>query len=245
MKMQGCSFREAEAFCAEVLQYPQHHFRAPIVCPAQQSPAVQQQHDTSKLKRATKLWQQGVPIAGTLAERYLVGRGLAGPWPESLRFVSQVWHHQERRHFPCMVALITDGKNLLISVHQTFLSVDGNGKAPVRNPRLFLGSTGSGAIRLAPPALTLALVEGIEDGLTLRMACPDLAVWSGISANNLAKVSLPFEVRTVVLCGDNDLAGCKGVLEAVHIFQEQGRRVVCVFPQGKDVKDFNDLLRKE
>lgn len=61
-----------------------------------------------------------------------------------------------------------------------------------------------GAIRLWPASDRLALGEGLETCLALRVADPGLSVWSAISAGGLAAVALPERVRDVLVSADAD-----------------------------------------
>ena len=81
--------------------------------------------------RAERCWREAQPIAGTLAERYLRGRGVTVPLGEALRFHPACWHGPTARRWPAMVARVegSDG----FAVHRTYLAPSG-GKAAL-NPR--------------------------------------------------------------------------------------------------------------
>ena len=55
-------------------------------------------------------------------------------------------------------------------IHRTFLLRDGSGKAPATPARMMLGRRAGGAVRLAEPAETLAVGEGIESTLSAMQA---------------------------------------------------------------------------
>lgn len=166
-------------------------------------------------------------IVGTPVESYLATRGvaldrLASP-PNAIRFAMR--RHLETGHtLPCMLALMTGidptGKKESIpyAVHATFLEPDGSGKARVTPVRKMWPSYGGGAIRLSKgetrrrPAEaeklglldTLCLCEGVEDGLSLALSCPDLRVWAVGALGNLGKITVPRCAAEVIVSADND-----------------------------------------
>jgi len=57
-------------------------------------------------KRATQaraIWREARPIAGTVAETYLRGRGITCPLPATLRFHPEAWHGPTAKRYPAMV----------------------------------------------------------------------------------------------------------------------------------------------
>ena len=72
------------------------------------------------------------------------------------------------------------------------------------------GATNGGAIQLDAAAETLAVAEGIETALAVRVAT-GLPVWATSSAGVMARLIVPAEVHLVVICADHDQAGtCRG-----------------------------------
>lgn len=208
------------------------------------------------------LWLAAKPaIRGTPVERYLTGTrgipiGQLGRQSGALRYHPELL--AEGRWWPAMVAVIGGtlrGQPPAIGVHRTFLAVRGDGsvgKAPIPSPKRVLGQVRGGIIPLwrgrsgkplaaAPEDDVLALTEGIEDGLTVAVARPEWRVVAAVSVGNMATIELPPQLRTVVICADNDAAGspaARALEAAVARFQEQGRRVrVAVSPKGKDFND--------
>lgn len=149
-------------------------------------------------------------------------------------------------------------KDIPFAVHCTFLKPDGSGKADVTPPRKIWPSFKGAAIRLsrgetgltpgeaAKQGLldTLVLCEGVEDGLSIALACPEYRVWAAGSLGNLAHITLPACCADVVVAADNDWGKpqAQKQLEAALIaLGRQGRPVrVARSPVGKDA---NDALR--
>jgi hypothetical protein len=149
-------------------------------------------HERRQHQKATWLWSQRQPIKGTIAEKYLMGRGITCPLPPTLAFLPT----RKSEHHPAMVSafyfaveiepsLLHAPRNVE-AVNLTLLKPDGSGKAEVATPKLIVGSPRSMPIVLAPPndQLGLAVVEGIETGLSV-FASTGLGVWVAGAANRM------------------------------------------------------------
>ena len=193
-------------------------------------------------ERALGLWRGAAPASGTLAERYLAGRGL----PElavspALRFRTDT-PHPEGDRLPALLALVQDAAGKPLGVHRTFLGSDGY-KACVEPTKASLGPIWGGAIRLLPLASgPLIIGEGIESAASAARML-ELPAWAGISAGNIAGgLQLPPEVRHVVVAADPDPAGERSARAASLRWSREGRRVQIARPTGSG--DFNDMLRQ-
>ena len=194
--------------------------------------------------QAERCWAEARPIAGTLAERYLRGRGIACPLPNILRFHPTCWHGPTARRHPAMVARVegSDGP----AVHRIYLAPSG-GKAPVGPAKMALGATAGGAVRLLGGHRRLVVAEGVETALSLASGLLDgpMSLWAALSAPGMAALRLPplvDDAELVVAC-DGDRAG----REAAHALAQRadalGWRVSLADPG--DALDFNDVLRVE
>ena len=191
-----------------------------------------------------------MPIVGTAAERYLVGRGLAVPLDADLLFHPDLAHYETRAGFPAMVGLVRDQAGEVAAVHRTYLRVEGETvrKADIAKARMMLGKPGGGAVRLAPIGANgfLGLSEGIETGLAVMMACPGLPVWAALSTSGMEQVQLPPEARHVLILADNDPsgAGLRAAETLLRRLKGDGRRAAIVLPPEPG-DDFNDMLRRD
>jgi hypothetical protein len=201
------------------------------------------------------------PFLGSMADVYLRSRGIdvrgLPRMPGSLAYLPRGHHVETKTHWPVLVAGMSDDHGIK-AVHRTFLMPDGSGKAPVTPARKIWPSFAGLAIRLwrgetglPPPAAakqglidTLCVCEGVEDGLSIALARPDLRVWAAGSLGNLAHIRLPECCDRVIVAADNDWgkpqaeAALNRALEALVL---QGREVrVARSPIGKDM---NDALR--
>jgi putative DNA primase/helicase len=190
----------------------------------------------------SRIWANATPGPGTEVEIYLRSRALATPVPPTLRCL-RLRHRESGRSLPCMVAAVQAVDGRLTGLHRTYLRPDGRGKAEVEPAKKMLGACRGGAVRLSPVGRRLALCEGIETGLSIREACPDLAVWRALSAGNLDRLMLPPLVDEVVLVADGDPVGLAAAHQAAQRYGASGRRIRLVeLPSGMDA---NDLLRRE
>jgi hypothetical protein len=225
-------------------------------------------------KRAKGFWLScDARIGASPAGFYLASRGidvdLLPRYPSALRFCREMKHtHIDGEtgeivdtFWPGLVAAMTHSETEQIAaVHRTYLAPDGTGKAPVDPARKIWPSFKGAAIRLArgetgmPPGEAakagrrdrLALTEGVEDGLSVALACPELRVWAVGSLGNLGNIRIPACTAEVIVCADNDWGKrqAEALLEkGIASLVAQGARVrVARSHIGKDV---NDCLRGE
>lgn len=214
-------------------------------------------------KRAHALWLNAErDIRGTAVEAYLEHRGIdihALPrLPGAIRALASHRHRESETAWPAMVAVMSAPGIPFAAVHRTWLARDGRGKAPVTPTKKIWPSFTGAAIHLARgetglPAEDavkrgmvdrLLVCEGIEDGLSVAMAAPDLRVWAVGTLGNLAHVKIPDCCHEVIVAADNDWgkpqaeALLKRGLEALAA-QRRPVRVA----RAAIGKDFNDQLR--
>jgi|RhiMethySRZTD1v2_1073278.scaffolds.fasta_scaffold917069_2 Toprim domain len=98
----------------------------------------------------------------------------------------------------------------ICGVHLTLLRPDGSGKADVQPNKLMIGPSAGAPIVLAPPGdgLSLAITEGIEEGLSLHVAT-GLGVWAAGCASRLPALAkiIPAYIECVPVVVDDDNAG--------------------------------------
>src|SRR5262245_41395654 len=190
-------------------------------------------------KAAVAIWQSARPAGGTLAEKYLVLRGLQLSPPRTVRFQAGL-KHPAGGIWPVMVALVTRGvDDAPLAIHRTFLARDGHGKAPIDPQKMMLGPCRGGAVRLAAPGDVLMVGEGIETCLAAMQATGHPA-WAALSTSGLRALDLPSDIHEVIVLADGDEPGEAAARDCAWRWKWEGRRVrIARPPQGMD---FNDML---
>lgn len=204
---------------------------------------------------ARRLFAAAVPIAGTLAEVYLRRREIIGASAySSLRFHPDCYYRESdgvTRRLPALVAAVTDLAGAITGVQRTYLAADGRGKAAVSSPRKAMGDLlGHGVHLGAGRADVLAVGEGLETLLALRVVLPDLPMIAALSAGHLAALELPDTLRRLYIARDNDAAGARAAAGLGERASAQGIDVRVLTPDADDwntalVRDGLDELRRQ
>ena len=210
-----------------------------------------------------------------LAGRGCDPRGIASLDLATFRFHPglEYWKRAEFRHqdgrrvkirsgplLPAVLSAMRGPTGLLTAIHITFLDPLEPRKFAAEgreeSARLMFGEARGAMIRIAhgpeakPPEEAfephpLILCEGVEDGLSLALACPQARIWAAGSLAAMAAAPVDLAaISAVILARDNDWSK----RQAVEQF-EAARAALCA--TGKPVtemassfgKDFNDLLQ--
>jgi hypothetical protein len=199
--------------------------------PVKTTPAVERPYCTpeqakDRAERIKKLYNESVPIVGTLAEKYLRSRGIKSFTPDylceignNLRFHQSLPYKEDDnspwQRFPALLAIVRDSNGKPLTLHRTFLSPDGMRKAPVSRPKMILApprDMRGGFIMLDKPTQIpdggyfIGLAEGIENALSAREGSGS-PMWVGISDRLLAMTNLPSSVRACALYSDIEPSG--------------------------------------
>lgn len=197
---------------------------------------------------ARRLWALGQPISDTFAERYLAGRGLTGLGHlDSLRFHPNCFYWREDHAltdppetWPALLAKVTDLDGRLTGLHRTWLDPVSAEKAPVSPPRKAMGNLLGHGVRMGEPNGALAAGEGLETMLSLHLALPELPAVAALSANHLAALQLPADLRRLYIAVDADPAGLSAADHLAHRARQAGIDAIHLSPC---LGDFNDDLR--
>ena len=194
---------------------------------------------------ARRLIAMSTPIQGTLVETYLRSRGIGTVHDAgALRFHPRCFYRPEdgspTETRPAMIAVVTDLSGAVTGAHRTWLAPDGLGKAPVDTPRRAMGNLLGHAVRFGAASDTLAVGEGIETMLTLRLALPAMPMAAALSASHLAAVLLPMTLRRLYIARDADAAGDRALAALSGRAEAAGIEALALSPR---MGDFNDDLR--
>ncbi|MER9927337.1 DNA primase, partial [Mesorhizobium sp. M0048] len=144
---------------------------------------------------ARRLFAMSQPIAGTLAERYLAGRGiLLSAHERAVRFHPGCYCRDlvtgETQTLPALIAAVTSLDGRITGLQRTWLDPSGQGKAQLADPRRSLGNLLGNGIWLGhqpgAPVSVMAAGEGFETMASLKVVMPALPVAAATSANHLA-----------------------------------------------------------
>jgi hypothetical protein len=211
---------------------------------AQRQPAVARGSPES----ARRLFAMSQPIVGTLAERYLAGRGiLLSTHERALRFHPGCYYRDlvtgETQTLPALIAAVTNLDGQITGLQRAWLDPLGQGKAQITDPRRSLGDLLGNGIWLGrqpgAPVPVMAAGEGFETMASLRTVLPALPVAAATSANHLAGLAFPPGCRRLYIAADADAAGRHGIERLSRRAGEAGILSMVLRPQ---LGDFNDDL---
>jgi putative DNA primase/helicase len=208
--------------------------------------------DAARSARALAIWHESRPIAGTIAERYLLSRGivvhgLSAEARTNLRYHLTCPRPRDGAGrfvppLPAMLALVEHREHGPVAIHSTYLHADGSGKATIAKPKAMFGPVGGGAVRFGMPCSGgwLAIAEGIETALAVATAC-SLPAWAALSAGGIRALVLPREATHVLICADHDASGTgqRAAQDAAQRWLAEGRHVRIALPPepGTDMAD--------
>jgi DNA polymerase family A/Toprim domain-containing protein/CHC2-type zinc finger protein len=202
------------------------------------------ENNERNLERAHELWNQAVPIANTLAERYLAEtRGIdIGALPPNiddvLRFNPRCWLDGANR--PCLIALFRDIEtNERAGIHRTWLTAD----AQKIDRRMFGRWPRPRAIKLWPANDRLYVGEGIETVLAAATRLRMQPAWALGSRVYLEKLPIISGVDELTILVDRDPHGEAAGKNCYRSWKAAGRRVRRLRTQDASLNDFNDLVR--
>lgn len=194
---------------------------------------------------ARRLIAMGGPIRRTLVETYLGHRGIEAVHDGgALRYHPRCYYRPDdgapTQAWPAMVAAVTDLGGKITGAHRTWLAPDGSGKAAVRTPRRAMGDLLGHGVRFGTVDDVLAVGEGIETMLSLRLALPDMPMAAALSAHHLAALELPPALRRLYVARDADEAGDRAFAVLTERAAASGIEALALLP---GLGDFNDDLR--
>lgn len=192
-------------------------------------------------RNAFRLWLKASSLAGSPAERYLAGRGIAVSSPD-LRFHPRMPLGPKGavRFLPALIAAVRNDACIL-ALNRIFLDPDTDRLAGFDHPKRSLGSPGSGAVRLAfPRGGRLGLAEGVETALS-AMQLFGIPCWATLGNERFGLVTIPESVRELHLFVDNDAGGRLADERAREAYEREWRRII-TRPPERPGDDWNDVL---
>jgi hypothetical protein len=141
---------------------------------------------TAQAEKVLKLWLRGVRVEGTAAETYVRARAYGGPIPPTFRFLRPSGNCPPALMVPFgiprepEVGVLQVDEQRIAALQLTKLLPDGRDRVREGAAKIIVGrGSRSVPIVIAPinDLLGLAIVEGIEDGLSVHEAT-GLGVWA-------------------------------------------------------------------
>jgi putative DNA primase/helicase len=198
--------------------------------------------DQDKIRRAQKLWSEGVYAGGTLVQRYLASRRLELPVDvagDALRFHPACpWREDGGMLLlgPAMLAACRDiHTDEIVGVHRTRLN-----ERAEKVGRKMLGLVAGAAIKLdcdANVTTGLTIGEGIETVLTRRQLGLRPA-WALGSVGAIAKFPVLSGIECLTVLAEAGVPSQRAVEECASRWHAAGREVLIVDPRaGSDIND--------
>jgi predicted P-loop ATPase len=211
------------------------HMEQPTPSPRPHEPRPDHSREVARLLEGCQ------PLAGTVAETYLRGRGLAVPDSPDLLFHPDLPDFDSKRGWVGMVAVARDGTGEPTGgIHRTYLLDDGSAKGPPG--KKMLGPIAGGAVRLAPlpDDGRIGVAEGIETALSAQaiFAVPTVAA---LSADGLRRWQWPVGTTHVTIFADAGLPGTQAAATLADQLNLANIPSRIIAPLHGD--DFNDDLR--
>ncbi|WP_300581254.1 toprim domain-containing protein [Marivita sp.] len=197
--------------------------------------------ERKKAAQAERIWNESLPIAGSIAEKYLWGRGITCDLGASLRYHPKCWHGPTAQRYPALVALVAGASRF--SIHRTYLRPDGSGKADILPAKMMLGAVAGGAVRLMDEPGPLVVAEGIETALSLASGLlrTTATIWAALSTSGVRVLQLPEEAGRLTIAPDGDRAGIEAAKTLATRARAFGWKVSLLpAPNGRD---WNDILK--
>ena len=213
-----------------------------------------------RMKRlCQRIWQEAKPIVlGDEVDRYLRNRGIVlTQYPKTLRFHPALGYYEKQdgqprskkiAEFPAMIACVQGPDGHAVTLHRTYLK-DGKKALGGQSKKVLSSGINGAVVRLDEPTDELAITEGLETGLAVRLSTGK-PLWAALNCGNLEKLWLPDSVKRVCIYADNDADGeFAGQLSAYTLAQrlvkearKQGlERTVKVFVPKHDGTDWADV----
>ena len=199
---------------------------------------------------ALRLFAISKPIRGTVAEAYLRTRGITELRDcTALRFHPRCYYRGDmddpadvaRDAWPALIAAATDATGAITGVHRTWLDPSGTTKAPVSTPRRSMGLILGHGVRLGRAAEVMAVGEGLETMLSLRIVLHTLPMIAAGSANHLDALLLPDGLHRLYVAEDDDAAGRGATASVMARAEAAGIEARRLSPA---LGDFNDDLQR-
>lgn len=267
MRERGLSFESALKEGAAMAGLSEWRTAAPVLKEKGAQPITEVEEDKNKVISAKSILKGGIPIKGTLAERYLKEhRGIENLdnlnvlfWPKGA-----MWRatddsgnlYEKTNKIPALLIAAKNAKGDVTGVQRVYLDEKSGGKNTfMDNAKLSKGKIegSAGLLQKGAKLGTLYLVEGPETGASIAMANPKASVLVSFGLSNLknlAPLIKNFHPNEIIIAGDNDVLSKNNTLKATQDAQvslkAEGVTAKIIIPKnipGREKTDWNDVHR--
>ncbi len=215
----------------------------------QEDEAKQQAYNELNKQKAFAIFNNAKPINNSLAERYLLSRGISKQIIRECANLRYEWSCENYQgngimhYYPALVARVCDGEGKFLGIQRTFLTQEGKKRSDLIESKKALARTQGGAVYFpAEISDKLILAEGIETALSLKMAFPLTSVAASLSANMMLDYQLPAKYAKLIIARDEGEAGENFALALQSRLIGHGIPATIIKPANGD--DFNDDHQK-
>lgn len=209
--------------------------------------ADKREESRTPMETLSKRWNESIAInSKSAAGKYLAKRGLKTPQSDDLGShpALDYWESdgpgrpKKVGTYHALIALVTNVNGDPVGLQYIYLTADGD-KAPVPSPKkrqvAAEGGSSGACVKLDAAGETIAIAEGIETGIYVR-GVSGLPTWCGMTANIMAAIEVPPEVKAVYIFADNDKSGTglKAAYDLADRLVAQGVTVYILLPAKVD-----------
>lgn len=172
-----------------------------------------EEEETRELKAdeaAAIFAHETVPMAGTLAEAYLIGRGIPVPpcgWSDDTRFCPALIYKLERGNpkYPALVSGLRDLTGGVVAIQGVFLNPKTAKKIDREESKLTYGAAHGAAVQLGAGGPIGNPCEGVETGYAIRWIIGHAEpVFCTLGTSGLKNFEPPLEIRALRGWSDGD-----------------------------------------
>lgn len=203
----------------------------------------EERSEADKVASIKKVLRECRPVVhGDPVWKYLNTRTGIVDVPADIKFHPGL-HHTEGGMHPAMVSVLRAQDGTGITLHRTYLTLDGR-KASMSPAKKFMAGKrlNGGAVRLSRVEPVIGMAEGIETALAAaeRFHMP---VWAATNSVLLEQFMPPAGVESVVIFGDNDSSytGQSAAYNLARRLVREGIGAEVVLPDQAD-KDWCDMV---
>jgi putative DNA primase/helicase len=253
MQWRSDDFKQALKWLADYLRLPSSVLAVDRqAAPITSGPTLDEMEKRNQ--RMARMWQQAEALTGDcIGSRYLQARGVWSgvdlPDPLALRFIPDLAYFtgkEKQGDHPALLAVVSAPAGHGVSLHRTYLQLDGSSKADVPEPKKLMPPVGTitgAAIRLFSAGPVLGVAEGIETAMAASLL-HDVPVWACISAHGLQSFVVPEAVTDLLIFADNDRAGLMAARALLERYQGKLQRVE-IIATNQPGKDWSDVAKEQ